>query len=183
MLEIKKVFERSTCLYPKAAVEAALDKMAEEISQKLAKSDPIALCTMIGGVIPCGHLLSRLNFPLQLDYIHATRYRDSTTAHELEWLVEPRVSLKARTVLIIDDILDGGITLAGLVAYCKEKEAKEVFTAVLVEKQGTRLDEGLAKADFTGLEVEDHYVFGFGMDYKRYLRNAPGIYAIDPVDM
>lgn len=187
--DIQAVFARATCLHAKPAVEAALDRMASAIKEKLTGTDPVVLCTMIGGIIPAGHLLPRLDFPLQVDYIHATRYRntaptscEATAGYELEWRNEPHISIASRTVLIIDDILDGGITLAGIIDYCKKHEAKEIYTAVLVDKETTRLPGGVVKADFTGMRVENRYVFGFGMDYKRYLRNAPGIYAVDPQD-
>ncbi len=178
--KIKEVYEKATCLYTKQEIEVALDKMAVEITEKLADKNPILLCVMIGGLIPAGNLLPRLNFHLEIDYVHATRYNGVTRGGELEWLVKPRVSLQNRAVLIIDDILDGGITLAALVDYCKAQGASEVCTAVLLDKKQTRLPGGPAKADFTGIAMEDGFVFGYGMDYEGYLRNAPGIYVVAP---
>src|SRR5205823_7285869 len=92
---------------------------------------PILLCVMLGAVIPVGHLLTRLNFPLEIDYIHATRYRNTTRGGDLHWLVEPRESLKNREVLIIDDVLDGGIDRKSVVDYCRQNGAKSVYTAVM----------------------------------------------------
>jgi hypoxanthine phosphoribosyltransferase len=77
---------------------------------------------------------------------------------------------------VIDDILDEGLTLAAIVARCREEGARRVWTAVLVEKQRARAVD--FTADFVGLTVPDRYVFGYGMDYKGYLRNARGIYAV-----
>ena len=82
--------------------------------------------------------------------------------------------------MIVDDVLDGGITLAEIVKYCQSEGAREVLTAVLVEKKDARLPAGLPKANFCGLHVENHYLFGYGMDYKGYLRNAPGIFMVAP---
>jgi hypoxanthine phosphoribosyltransferase len=90
------------------------------------------------------------------------------------------VNLKGRTVLVVDDILDGGVTLAAIVAEVEASGAESVFTAVLVDKHHKRLENGLQKADFVGLEVDDHYIFGYGMDYREYLRNAPGIFVVHP---
>lgn len=177
-VSIKEVFEKATCLFTKNQVEAALDKMGQEIHTVLADEHPIVLCVMIGGVIPTASLLARLDFPLELDYVHATRYLGKTQGEELQWKKEPNSNLKDRTVLIVDDILDRGHTLTAIVEYCKKQGARKVYTAVLVDKVGVRAADALPRADFTGLEVDDHYIFGYGMDYKEYLRNAPGIYVI-----
>lgn len=176
--KIKQVLEKAECLHDLRAVESALDKMAKEITQQLSAKNPLILCVMVGALIPAGHLLTRLNFPLEVDYIHATRYRGTTRGGDLHWLVEPRESLKNRTILVIDDILDGGITLAAILDYCRQAGAKEAFTAVMVNKIRKR-DPGVNfDPDFVGLETEDRYLFGFGLDYEGYLRNAPGIYAV-----
>ncbi len=175
---IKEVFAKATCLHTKQEIEFELDRMAQEIHEKLQDSNPILLCVMVGGLVLTGNLLPRLDFPLELDYVHATRYQSGTRGGELTWKVKPNTPLKGRTVLIIDDILDGGITLAAIVDYCKEQGAEAILTAVLLDKREARLPQGVQLADFTGLEIPDAYVFGYGMDYKEYLRNAPGIYVV-----
>lgn len=178
--DIREVFSKATCLYSKTEVDAALDRMATEISYKLSHSNPIFLCVVVGGIVALGNLLPRLDFPLEVDYVHATRYRNTTVGKEISWKAKPECELAGRTVILVDDILDGGITLQAVVDYCKAKNAKEVFTSVLVDKQNARLAGGVQQADFSGLKVDNHYVFGYGMDYKGYLRNAPGIYMVAP---
>ena len=126
--------------------------------------------------MPTGQLLPRLNFPLELDYIHATRYLGTTAGGELHWLKYPTISLLDRTVLVIDDILDEGLTLSAIVEYCQRAGARQVLTAVMLEKQHAR--KAAIKADFVGLLVPDRYVFGYGMDYQDQLRYAAGIYAV-----
>jgi hypoxanthine phosphoribosyltransferase len=177
---IKTIYEKSTCLFTTKDVEAALDRMAVDIGEKLEDKNPVILCVMIGGLIPMGNLLPRLDFPLEVDYVHATRYRGAMNGGELEWIVKPRLNLKGRTVLVVDDILDGGVTLAAILTEIKRMGADEVYSAVLVDKHHNRVPNGLQKADFVGLNVDDHFIFGYGMDYKEYLRNAPGIYVVDP---
>jgi len=160
-------------IYSSREVEQALDRMAVEITGRLSGEDPIVLCVLNGALIPAGHLLTRLAFPLRQDYVHATRYRGDTTGAELDWIGQPSTSLHDETVLVVDDILDEGITLSEIVKACRDAGAKAVYSAVLVEKLHNRCNG--FKADFVGLQVEDRYVFGFGMDYKGYLRNLPGI--------
>jgi len=171
-----QVYRRADRLYTEAEVEAALDRMAGRITAALEDQDPILLCVMLGGVVPTGKLLARLGFPLQLNYVHATRYGSATRGGKLRWVARPQDDLEGRNVLLIDDILDEGHTLAAIHESCRELGAARVQSAVLVEKRHTRKADYVA--DFIGLEVEDRYVFGYGMDYKGYLRNAPGIYAV-----
>ena len=178
--QINKVFESSTLLFSIADVDKALDKMAEEIHVQLCDKNPVIICVMVGGLIPMGHLLMRLKFPLEVDYVHATRYQGEIDGGALTWKVRPSIDLQDRVVLVVDDILDGGVTLAAIIHEIKGLGAREVHSAVLVDKYEKRVPAGLQQADFVGLKVDDHFVFGYGMDYKEYLRNAPGIYKVAP---
>lgn len=170
------VYDTAECLYDRAEVEAALNRLALDISYVLAEANPLVITVMQGGLITAGMLLPRLAFPLQVDYLHATRYRGKTSGAELHWIVRPTHTLTDRIVLLVDDIHDEGHTLEAIVAACREAGARRVYSAVLVNKRHDR--KAAYRADFVGLEVEDRYVFGYGMDYKEYLRNAPGIYAV-----
>lgn len=174
--EAAQVYRDADCLYDRAQVEAAIVKMAQQISADLQDKNPLVLVVMSGALIPAGYLLSHLDFPLQIDYIHASRYRGATAGGELEWRVTPRFPLEGRHVLIVDDILDEGLTLQAIIESCRHAGAASVNSAVLVQKHHER-NVGV-EAEYVGLEVEDRYVFGFGMDYKEFLRNAPGIYAV-----
>lgn len=178
--KIRDVYKTSTCLFTTNEVEASLDRMAINIHEKLQDKNPVLICVMIGGMVPMGNLLPRLDFPLEVDYVHATRYRGEIKGGELHWKVRPTVNLKDRTVLVVDDILDGGVTLSAILKEIKSLGASEVYSAVLVDKHHKRVPGGLDKADFVGLEVDDHYIFGYGMDYEEYLRNAPGIFVVAP---
>lgn len=164
-------------LYTAQQVEAALDRLAQDIKHRLGAENPLVICPMIGGLVVCGQLITRLDFPLELDYIHATRYRGETTGADLHWLRQPQQNVAGRTLLIVDDILDQGITLLEIMQACRHAGAHSMYTAVLVEKQLSR-PPPLQHADFTGLTVPDRYVFGYGMDYRGYLRNCAGIYAV-----
>lgn len=175
--DIQTVLKEADLLFDKAAVEQALDNMALEVTNALADTNPIILPVMNGGLIPAGLLLPKLNFSLEVDYLHATRYRGETSGQELAWFRKPSKSIKDRVLLLIDDILDEGITLAAIVKECKEMGAEKVYTAVLADKE-LGYERDFAKADFTGLVVPNRYVFGFGMDYHHYHRNQAGIYAV-----
>jgi len=174
----QRVLDKASCLYDANAIANAVIVLANAITEKLKDADPVVITIMNGGLIPAGMILSHLNFPLQCDYLHASRYRGKTSGGKLDWIVKPQTELKGRTVLIIDDILDEGITLQAILDYCSKQGASSVYSCVLVEKLHDR-KKGCRKADFIGLQVDDVYVFGCGMDYKGYLRNAAGIYAVN----
>lgn len=175
---LRQIRDEAEMLHGPEAVTGALDRMADEITAALDGTLPIVICVLNGGIIPTGHLLTRLAFPLETDYLHATRYRGKTTGdREIVWLCKPHLPLQGRTVLLVDDILDEGHTLNAISGYCRDSGAAQVYTAVLVEKHHDRRVSGMT-ADFVGLAVEDRYVFGCGMDYKGYLRNLNGIFTL-----
>jgi hypoxanthine phosphoribosyltransferase len=173
--DIQQVRENADVLFDEQTVEAALDKMAAEINSQLADAEPLVLCVMNGGIVVAGKLLTRLTMPLTIDAINASRYKNQTFGTGIEWILKPRAVLTDRTVLIIDDILDEGITMAAIYDYCIEQGAKAVYSAVLIDKKIQR-DKPI-QANFVGLECENRYIFGYGMDYKGYWRNAAGIFA------
>ena len=180
--EAASVLDNAELIYSNTQISIALDKLAQSINSaidnhSLNNKPVIIISVMNGGMVLTGHLLTRLLFPLQVDFIHATRYRNNTQGGELEWKTKPHNSLAGRTLVIVDDILDEGYTLDAVIKYCKDEGAEKVFSVVLVDKKHNRRKLGV-HCDFIGLEVDDKYVFGFGMDYKGYHRNLDGIYAL-----
>lgn len=171
---------RAELLVSGGEMEQVLDRMAESITAVLADKDPLVLCVMKGAVVAVGQLLPRLAFPLDLDYVHATRYRDATRGGCLTWLHRPAESVRGRHLLVVDDILDEGITLDAVIEACREDGAASVHTAVLVEKLRSRAC-GLT-ADFVGVQLPDRYLYGYGLDYKGYFRNADGVFAVADED-
>jgi hypoxanthine phosphoribosyltransferase len=169
--------EEAECLYTEDEINLTLDRLAEALRHRLENTNPVLLCVMNGALIFAAQLAIRLTFPMQIDSLHISRYRDTTEGGDIQWHKEPKIPLTNRSVLVVDDILDEGHTLASIIEYCRLQRAREVLSVVLVEKIHERKLPAVT-ADFVGLPVDNRYVFGFGMDYKNYLRNLPGIYAI-----
>ena len=163
------------CLYSADIVDAAIAGIADQINDTCSQTNPIVVCILNGGVVLFGQVLPKLQFPLEIDYVHATRYQQNIGTDDLKWIAGPHFGPEGRTVILVDDILDEGTTLAGIIDYYKKAGAVKVVSVVLVEKERERKVD--IKPDFVGLKVPDRYVFGYGMDYKGYWRNAPGIYA------
>jgi len=173
--EITRVQETSEQLLSHDDVQAAIDRLAMDLHERIHDSNPVVLCVMTGGLIFTSELLRRMDFLHQLDYVHASRYRGEITGSNIVWHARPTTDLCDRTVVVLDDILDEGYTLDAIIKDCYSCGAGEVISAVLVEKQHARRCD--ISADYVGLVVPDRYVFGYGMDYKGYLRNTMGIYA------
>ena len=173
--EAWRVLEQAECLYRASEVENALDSMAARMTRTLGGVNPVLVCIMNGGMVPFGKLLPRLQFPLQVDYVHVTRYRERLKGGDLHWLQGPHLAVRGRAVVLVDDILDEGTTLAAIEDRFRKEGAEAVYKAVLIVKNRVRAHD--VEVEFAGLEVPNRYVFGYGMDYKGYLRNAPGIYA------
>jgi len=168
--------ERSEPIASAAEVQAAIQRLAADIDIRFAKAYPLLLVVMGGAIVFAGQLLPRLRFPLDVDYIHATRYGDATQGGGVTWRVAPDDRVRGRHVLVIDDILDAGKTMVAIRDQILKQGAASFACAVLVEKQLQRAKP--LRPDFVGLAIPDRFVFGCGMDAKGYWRNLPEIRAL-----
>ncbi|WP_306304560.1 phosphoribosyltransferase family protein [Methylogaea oryzae] len=132
--EVRRVEAEADCLFDQGEVEEAVTELAAQVTALLGESNPLILAVMNGGVVFAGRLLPQLPFPLEVNSITATRYGGAISGGTIRWLLEPSAELRGRSVLIVDDVLDEGITLAEIIRYCHEQGAASVHTAVLVEK-------------------------------------------------
>jgi len=176
LLEAQQLLDTAECVASEETVQAVINRLAGDIARELAGEFPLVLAVMGGAVVFAGQLIPRLAFPLEFDYLHVTRYRGKTRGGEVEWRVLPGQNVAGRNVLVLDDILDEGETLAAIRDKLVHMGATRVWSAVLTNK-----DNGLVKpihADFVGLDVPDRYVFGCGMDAYGLWRNLPAIYAL-----
>lgn len=171
---------QATVVHDRATIERAIVAMALRIHDDYAGSVPVFLTVMQGGLPFAAQLALAIGthgLDLEMDYLHATRYRGATSGGELAWKHRPATSLRDRRVLLVDDIVDEGHTLAAVRGWCMDEGARDVRIAALAVKQHDRCVPGLA-ADYVGVTVPDRYVFGYGMDYHEQGRNLPAILAL-----
>jgi len=165
-------------------VQAAVRHVADVLNQRFDKDEagefPLVLGVMGGAVVFTGHLLPQLAFPLEFDYIHVTRYGDLDRGGEVVWKVIPRQDVTGRTIIIVDDILDEGETLAHVKQRLLDMGAAEVILAVFADKELGKVKP--VQADIVGLTVPNQFVVGFGMDAHGYWRNLPGLWVIRDAD-
>ena len=178
--DLAAALARSDRVHDRATIERAIATMAVRIRNDYAGDVPVYLTVMHGGLPFAGQLALELGargLDLEFDYLHATRYRGATSGGELAWKHRPATPLRGRRVLLVDDIVDEGHTLAAVRAWVREQGACDVRIAALAVKRHDRCVPGLC-ADYAGLNVPDRYVYGYGMDYHEQGRNLPGIYAL-----
>lgn len=178
--ELLAARERAELLVPYADVVKAIDQVSVRLTLACAESNPLLLCVMQGGLAFAGALQQRLHFPLECDYLQVSRYGVGTSGNELQWRVEPQARLANRCVVLVDDVLDEGVTLAELQRWAQAQGASEVLSAVLVDKQIAA--PRTTSADFVALQCPDRFLLGWGMDLAGYWRNLDGIYALPEDD-
>lgn len=172
------ILEKADLLFDEATCRAALERMAEEITADLAGQYPLLLPVMGGAVVFTGQLLPLLRFPLDFDYVHVSRYGSELSGSvQLNWLRAPQNSVEGRHVLVLDDILDEGHTMAAIQEKLLEMGAASCRAAVFANKLIDK--EKPTKADYVGLDVPNRYVFGYGMDAAGCWRNLGEIYALN----
>jgi len=170
-------FPQATIVVPEADVQKAYDRLAVHLQRVIDVNNCVLLGVMLGGMIPTASLAARLKGDYLLDYCQVSRYRGGEQGGELQWLQPPRAELRDRTVLLVDDIFDEGLTLEYVIGACLELGASSVVSTVLVRKRHNRVATDL-RPDHVGLEVDDRYVFGCGMDYRYHWRHLPEIWAL-----
>lgn len=174
--QARDILLNAELLFSAEQVHSALHRVAKEINAELAEQHPLVLSVMGGAVVFTGQLLPLLNFPLDFDYVHVSRYGNARQGGEMHWKVAPRENVRGKVVLVVDDILDEGETIAAIRQRVMELGATRFYSAVFADK-----DHGKAKpvhADFIGMTVPDRFVFGYGMDIHGAWRNLPAIYAV-----
>ncbi len=160
-------------LFTEDAIRVRVESLADEILERFAGRDLTLVCILKGSVVFAADLIRRLPVRLHLGFVTARSYGDGTTAGDLHIGGLDTEPLDGRTVLVVDEIIDTGRTLEGVVASLREAGAPEASTCVLVAKRARRAVA--MEADLCGFVIEDEFVVGYGLDYAGEYRNLPFI--------
>lgn len=177
MGEGMKNFPNAEVVATEADVQRAYERLAVELQPAIFADECVLLGVLMGGLLPMARLSCMLRGDFEMDYCQVSRYRGGTHGGDFEWVHAPRTDLKSKTVLLIDDIFDEGVTMDYVVRACRELGAARVVTVALVRKRHDRVAVDM-RPDLVGLEVDDRFVFGCGMDYRHRWRHLPSIYAL-----
>ncbi|MDR0942764.1 MAG: hypothetical protein LBM19_04135 [Holosporales bacterium] len=177
--DVKAIQKKLKLVYSSREIDNTINRMAKEMNAKFKDKNPIAVCVLQGSLPFVGRLLPKLSFNMEFDCLYISSF-EGEERKDLKWVMKPRVDCKGRDVILFDDVVDSGLTLATLVQFYKDCGAKNVYTAVLTDKKGVRHPNGLQQVDFVGFSVPgDYFLVGYGLDYDGYLRNLPGIYIVN----
>jgi hypoxanthine phosphoribosyltransferase len=181
----RKLLHNAEEIFDAQEVQQAVAGVAEKLNQRFDRPEddtfPLVLGVMGGAVVFVGQVLPQLRFPLEFDYIHVSRYGDDDQGGRVVWKVIPRPNVAGRTIIVLDDILDEGETLAHVKQRLLDMGAAEVIIAVFADKALKQAKP--VKADIVGLSIPNKFVVGFGMDVYGYWRNLPGLWAIRQEDL
>ena len=173
----QSILKQSSILYSSREIHLAIKNIAEEINQDIQSDVLYVLTVMNGGLFFSAHLIPLLKHTIHHDYIHATRYGNKAKGGLVHWIKDPDDIIKGKNILLVDDILDEGVTLSQIISKCKKMGAKNIFyTALfnkLIDKEKTILPS------YHVLNVPNKFVFGFGLDYKGFGRALPDLHIIN----
>jgi hypoxanthine phosphoribosyltransferase len=164
-----------TTLFSKSEIERRVAEMGAEISRDLAGSELIALCVLKGAMFFCSDLMRHIAFDVALDFIQVSSYGDQKTSSGVVTLLkEPQLDMRGKSVLIVEDIIDSGLSMNEVFRYIKlDRGAREVRTATFLDKPTARKIP--FKADYVGFSIDPKFVIGYGLDYAEKYRNIPDI--------
>jgi hypoxanthine phosphoribosyltransferase len=179
-MQLEKALEihsSADLLFDPEAVEQGIADLAVNVAKDCEKDFPLVLCVMNGGLYLTGQLIRHWDFPMTIDYVHATRYRLATLGKDVLWKAYPQNEIKDRHVIIVDDIFDQGYTLEEVKSYCIKHGAKKCSSVFLIRKSHERKKADI-QPDYVGLECGDCYVYGAGMDLNGHFRNLSSIHFV-----
>ena len=172
------ILSRSQIIYTYEEIVSAIDLLAEKLNRKF-KNKKVLILPVLTGVIPfVGMLLTKLNFETEVSYLYVSRYQNNVGTNQIKIIHKPSPeSVFNQEVLVIDDILDEGVTLKLINEQLITMKPKSITNVVLFEKQLDIKKE--ISAHYVGLVVPDKYVYGFGLDFNGAGRNMPDLYAFN----
>ncbi len=176
MKEIQLLDKRFRISIPSDEIQHAIQRLAKQINDDLRDKNPLMVCILNGSFMFSADLLKLIDFPCQISFVKFASYDGVSTTGTVKQLIGFNEELINRTVVILEDIVDTGITIENSVAQLKVLGAKEVIIATLLYK-----DEAYTKnikLDYIGLSIPNEFIVGYGLDYKGYGRNFPDIYKV-----
>ena len=159
--------------------EESLDKRIKELAEKISKDykneEIVLVCILKGAVYFSVELSKKItNNTVILDFMKVSSYGNNTeTTGKINFKLDTSIELENKNVIIVEDIIDSGLTLNYLYDYLKKKNPKTLKICVLLDKKERRKKD--IKVDYTGFETEDKFVVGYGLDYQEKYRNLPYI--------
>jgi hypoxanthine phosphoribosyltransferase len=161
---------------PASDIKKAIWQMADKINRDLKDKNPLMVCILNGSFMFSADLMKLIEFPCQISFVKLASYEGIGSTGKVKELIGFNEELKGRTVVLLEDIVDTGVTVENSVEQLLKTGAREVIVATLLYKpDACKRDINL---DYVGLQIPNDFIVGYGLDYNGYGRNLPDIYSL-----
>lgn len=178
-MDIKNItiLDKEFTLYlSKQQIEDKISEIAKELTTRLADKNPLFLCILNGSFMFAADIMKNVNIPAEISFIKLASYEGTSSTGKISELIGLNKDIKGRTVVIIEDIIDSGLTMQHLLETLKEKDPESIIvTSLLVKPDNLKVDLDI---DYCAFSIPDKFIIGYGLDYNGYGRNYPNIYVI-----
>lgn len=166
-------------LIGKDAIDKRIKELGEQISRDYAGERITMVCTLRGAVVFFADLIRHISNDVELDFISVSSYGGgTTTSGEVKMIKDLSSPIQGKNVIIVEDIIDSGVTLSYLVRMLSTRAPKSLKVCALLDKPSRRKVD--FKGDYIGFEIDNEYVVGFGLDYDQQMRNLPEVCVLSP---
>ncbi|XEC94965.1 hypoxanthine phosphoribosyltransferase [Paenibacillus tarimensis] len=166
-------------LYDAEQIQQRIKELGETISRDFDGRNPLVICVLKGAFIFMADLIKQISIPLEIDFMAVSSYGQSTKSSGVVKIIKDLdVTVEGRDVLIVEDIIDSGLTLSYLIDVLERRNAKSVTIVTLFDKPSGRNVE--LDADYTGFSLPDAFIVGYGLDYAEKYRNLPFVGILKP---
>jgi hypoxanthine phosphoribosyltransferase len=170
---LDKYFEK---YIPYEKIDEAVQKVADQMEGELADKNPLFLVILNGAFMFAGDLFKKLNFPAEISFIKFTSYSGTQSTGEVKQLMGLDRSIEGRTIVLVEDIVDTGISMEHILNYLGKQNVKELKIATLLFKPNAYKKQ--FKIDYIGMDIPNDFIIGYGLDYNGQARNLKDIYKI-----
>ena len=160
-------------LISREEVEKRIKELAKEIEKDYEGKELVVIGLLKGSVVFMSDLIKEINLPLVIDFMSVSSYSGTTSTGVIKVSKDTTIDLKDKDVLIVEDIIDTGLTLSHVKKLFQERDVKSLKICTLLDKPSRRTVE--MKGEYVGFEIPDEFVIGYGLDYDQHYRNLPYI--------
>jgi len=165
-------------LKSKKEIAAAVEQLAKKINKDYQHSVPLLIGVLKGSFVFIADLIRKLSINLEISFVELSSYENSReSSGDVKFVKGLDIDIKNRDVLIVEDIIDTGITITSLLNYLEKKNPSSIRICSLTSKPSRRKKE--IKIDYLGFKVPNKFIVGYGLDYKEKYRNLPEIYSLE----
>ena len=162
---------------PEADILREVDRVAAELNRDMADANPIFLCVLNGAFMFAADLMKRVTMPCEISFVKLSSYAGTQSTGDVRQLIGLSDSLRGRNVVIVEDIVDSGLTMLRLLDLVREHEPRDVrICSLLVKPDKLKVD---LHVDYVAMEIPNDFIVGYGLDYVGMGRNLPSIYTLE----